>query len=142
MKLKKQVVLNRMCQVVSWFINDCVEFYVLFCFILAPLVMHTQTMNGLRRSFLCRVKKSSSPKTTQNSSTSPTPDIDCNNSENVIKLLQSTQQCIPYQYAVLYCTGFIRYMCMILDVKYCSIQLCAKYFVCSIVTSLSTVFPA
>ena len=24
----------------------------------APLVMHTQHMNGLRRSFLCRVKKS------------------------------------------------------------------------------------
>lgn len=76
---------------------------------LAPLVVHSQTMNGLRRSFLCRVKKSQ--KGGQSSSQSPEADIDCKNSETVIKLLQSTQQCVPYQYAVLYCTGFIRYVC-------------------------------
>ena len=81
-----------------------------FSFPLAPLIMHSQTMNGLRRSFLCRVKKSSGIKSSESSSGSPGPEVDCNNSENVIKLLQSTQQCIPYQYAVLYCTGFIRYL--------------------------------
>ena len=35
---------------------------------------------------------------------------DYNRSEDVIRLLQSTQQSTPYDYAVLHCTGFIRYM--------------------------------
>ena len=70
--------------------------------------MHSQTMNGLRRSFLCRVKKSNIQKSSRTSTDSPVPEVDCNNSENVIKLLQSAQQSIPYQYVVLYCTGFIR----------------------------------
>lgn len=74
----------------------------------SPLIMHSQTMNGLRRSFLCRVKKADAQKSNQASASSPIPEVDCNNSENVLKLLQSTQQCVPYQYAVLYCTGFIR----------------------------------
>lgn len=67
--------------------------------------MHSQTMNGLRRSFLCRVKKSNTQKSSQISTDYPVPEVD---SENVIKLLQSAQQSIPYQYVVLYCTGFIR----------------------------------
>jgi len=37
---------------------------------------------------------------------------DYNRSEDVIKLLQSTQQSTPYQYAVLHCTGFIRFGCV------------------------------
>ena len=35
---------------------------------------------------------------------------DYQRSEDVIRLLQSTQQNIEQQYAVLHCTGFIRYM--------------------------------
>ncbi len=75
----------------------------------APLIIHGQSMNGLRRSFLCRIKKLKSQKSSSLSSDPPTSEINCNNSESVIKLLQSTEECIPYQYAVLHCTGFIRY---------------------------------
>jgi len=37
----------------------------------APLVMHSQSMNGLRRSFLCRVKRAAP---SQHSSVNGTPD--------------------------------------------------------------------
>ena len=45
------------------FVTDDLYPFVLICMFddplptAAPLVMHTQHMNGLRRSFLCRVKK-------------------------------------------------------------------------------------
>lgn len=96
-------------------VSNCKETYhvilvsSLLLTVLAPLIMHGQSMNGLRRSFLCRVKKMNSQKSSHNTSRSPALEVDCNNTENVIKLLQSTQECIPYQYAVLHCTGFIRY---------------------------------
>ncbi|XP_064399542.1 protein cycle-like [Halichondria panicea] len=68
----------------------------------SPLVMHGQSINGLRRSFLCRVKKTKEghPSTSRDSSRS-----DYNNSETFIKLLHPHENS---QYAVLHCTGFIR----------------------------------
>jgi len=49
---------------------------------------------------------------------------DYNRSEDVIKLLQSTQQSTPYQYAVLHCTGFIRFGCVGVCVVCCVDVLC------------------
>lgn len=72
----------------------------------SPLVMHNQSLNGLRRSFLCRVKKTSpSPEDS-------TKDVDrmkdYSRSEDVIRLLQSAHKSTSQLYSVLHCTGFIR----------------------------------
>ncbi|CAI7992052.1 Aryl hydrocarbon receptor nuclear translocator homolog [Geodia barretti] len=75
----------------------------------SPLVLQGQNINGLRRSFLCRVRRN----TADQSSRSTSGDgchgdgVDYQRSEDVIRLLQSTQQNVEQQYAVLHCTGFI-----------------------------------
>lgn len=84
----------------------------------SPLVMHPQSMNGLRRSFLCRVKREDSshelPDSTTSSSQSAIPDSlsgeDFNKPENMIRLIHSSSNdpSSMHQYAVLHCTGFIR----------------------------------
>ena len=89
----------------------------------APLVMHPQSMNGLRRSFLCRVKRTDVSDMTPDSTTGqslpsaaaslPNPAesslaANYTQSESVLKLIQSSQNSLPNQYAVLHCTGFIR----------------------------------
>jgi PAS domain S-box-containing protein len=78
----------------------------------SPLVLQGQNINGLRRSFLCRVRRN----TADQSSSSTSGDgchgdgVDYQRSEDVIRLLQSTQQNVEQQYAVLHCTGFIRHL--------------------------------
>lgn len=67
----------------------------------SPLVMHPQSMNGLRRSFLCRVKRGQSIMASPDSTSSSNGTTDCESEKSIISSL-------PNQYAVLHCTGFIR----------------------------------
>ena len=92
---------------------------------------HPQNINGLRRSFLCRVRRSDRgggevggagdkedvpDSTTGQHVSSLTGHIDkmsganFTESESVLKLLQSSQDSMPNQYAVLHCTGYIRWV--------------------------------
>ena len=107
------------------------HFHILLIFSsTAPLVAHPQNINGLRRSFLCRVRKTEDGTTTtgegaaevvpdsttgQNLYSLSTqkdngvaPGANFSESESVLKLIQSSQETMPNQYAVLHCTGYIR----------------------------------
>jgi PAS domain-containing protein len=76
----------------------------------SPLVIRGQTINGLRRSFLCRVKRGTPSDQPTNGEAAGGGSVDYQRSEDVIRLLQSTQQNIEQQFAVLHCTGFIRHL--------------------------------
>lgn len=115
------------CNVFQQFILR--DFFILST---APLVAHPQNINGLRRSFLCRVKKTEGgaaqsrlgeggaevvPDSTTGQnlfSLSSQKDgggmagANFSESESVLKLIQSSQEALPNQYAVLHCTGYIR----------------------------------
>ena len=114
-----------------WFFEQFVINFFLISS-LAPLVAHPQNINGLRRSFLCRVKKTegdTAPSRVGEGGAEVVPDsttgqnlyslsaqkegggmagANFNESESVLKLIQSSQEALPHQYAVLHCTGYIR----------------------------------
>lgn len=77
----------------------------------STVVLHGQSMNGLRRSFLCRVKIGGIDKEADSRRDADQQGMrDYSRAEEVIRLYHSANQMTPnsQQYSVLHCSGFIR----------------------------------
>ncbi|XP_065911548.1 protein cycle-like isoform X2 [Dysidea avara] len=77
----------------------------------STVVLHGQAMNGLRRSFLCRVKMGGMNGEAEYQGISDNQDNrDYTQAEELIRLYHSANQMTPgnQQYSVLHCSGFIR----------------------------------